>query len=370
MANSVDQFHITVGAAISSNFTFQNEVRLLKAAILYADKVKLCSLSSSFLVSMLLLCNMSEEESFELIEQISGPLGYNTNNTQLGIELYKQLKKKKGKTRDELLIYLNMKNKLKKGLEILSEKVRKFFSERELDTILEALNTGLIDLHVLDVANENIVNEFFDVISQSLLSGDTYPLFDDQTGGLVNAAIEEGKIYPFRPSISKSKQIGISYDLFKRLPLFDEVSFDELIDIRNELNRYLVKFRSAIITFSREIESAAWEKDFPYEVDQLFIEKVKPTIIEIEEAVKSNRLLLKLASNFAQKSIILPSSSALGFLISRLDDIPNIISQSLAIGLGATAVASNTIYNWKVEKNKIEKNQLYFYYKLGKELGN
>jgi len=117
------------------------------------------------------------------------------------------------------------------------------------------------------------------------------------------------------PKVSKaqSKQIAIVSDLISRLPLFEKASVDEIFDIRKELEKPLVNFRSEIVKISKEIESAPWNREFPSEVEQLFIEKCEPTILEIEDACKSNKLLLNLITNFAEKPLIIPATSALGW---------------------------------------------------------
>src|SRR5436309_4028400 len=46
-------FHITIGAASSKAFDLQNDLRMLRSAVAYAEKVKLCSTSMSHMYSVL-----------------------------------------------------------------------------------------------------------------------------------------------------------------------------------------------------------------------------------------------------------------------------------------------------------------------------
>jgi hypothetical protein len=103
------------------------------------------------------------------------------------------------------------------------------------------------------------------------LSGHTYPLFDDSAGQLVNTAIKEGKLVPLNTSASRAKQVGLSSNLLNRLPSFYNASVDEIVDIRKELDKPLVHFRSAIIKFSKEIESSSWERDSHKRLNRSFM---------------------------------------------------------------------------------------------------
>ncbi len=62
---------------------------------------------------------------------------------------------------------------------------------------------------------------------------------------------------------------------------------DELLDIRNELHRPLIKFRAEMITLSKDIETASWDENFPSDVQDTFQAKVEPALLEIEDKLKS-----------------------------------------------------------------------------------
>lgn len=148
--------------------------------------------------------------------------------------------------------------------------------------------------------------------------------------------------------------------------MFDDASVDEIIDIRRELDKPLIRFRSAIITFSREIESVPWQQEFSQEAEQVFYEHVEPAVLEIEESYKSNSLIAKMLRRFAESPLTLPSSSALGLLLSQATQLPDTVAQALSLSGGATVVALQAAKDWQERQKEIEKNQLYFYYRAGK----
>ncbi len=75
-------------------------------------------------------------------------------------------------------------------------------------------------------------------------------MLDEQTNELVRLALQEGKMSIGNTSARRGKQIGLVADLFNRLPIFD-IKMDELLDIRDELHKPLVRFRAEMITLSK-----------------------------------------------------------------------------------------------------------------------
>lgn len=252
------------------------------------------------------------------------------------------------------------KRAFQEGITRVTEGVR-------IDELEAALKTGLIEFHWVEPAGDKVIEEFFNVVSEAVTSGKTYPLFDDVTGGLVSAAIKENKLTPPDVSIGRAKNVGLSADLLSRLPLFDNASVSEVIDIRKELDKPLIRFRSAIIKYSSEIESASWDKDFPQECEQLFREKVAPAILEIEETCKANRRLLVYFNKLFDEKVIV-GASALGVLLASASELPNTIAQFIPVTAGTAAILYKAEKEWREKKQELEKNQLYFYYKTGEAL--
>jgi hypothetical protein len=239
-----------------------------------------------------------------------------------------------------------------------------------VDGLLAALETDLVEVELFDVNSESLTFDFFESIKSSLISGKTYPLFDDATGNLVDATINEGGLSLSGATLEKGKQTGLASGLFSRLPLFESASIDEIMDIRRELEGPLVRFRSAIVRFSKEIESAQWGDQFPEEVESIVIEHIEPAVLEIEEAVKSNKLLLKLIRKYVDKPLVLPGTSALGMLLSSVSELPEVVSQALSLVAGSATLALDAAREWREETELAERNQLFFYYRLGKLLNN
>ncbi len=358
-------FHITVGTTPETHgeVTLQSELRLLKAALLYADAVKFCSVSSSFLITLLHIGKLSGEELLQISAQ-----GMNNAELDAALKKYRELKRKKHPQGKEFIALKTVKAYLDRAEKDTRQYFEDLLLKAGLNHLEAACNTGIVEIRIFEGADSAaITQQYFDAVSDAILSGETYPLFDDLTGEIVSSAIREGKIVPSNVSLNRAKQIGLSSDLLRRLPLFDDAPVDEILDIRKALDKPLIRFRSAIIQFSREVHSTSWDKDFPKEAEQVFREHVEPTVLEIEEACKSNRILLRLIPDLIEKPLI-PASLAI--LIGQANQLPEIVADGLGLVAGASVTALRSVREWRERNREIEGNQLYFYYKAGKMLSD
>jgi hypothetical protein len=206
------------------------------------------------------------------------------------------------------------------------------------------------------------------VLAEAISDSVTYPLFDELTGGLIRSGIQEGKIEVSELNIKRGRHARLAAHLLERLPLFDAAGMDEILDIRKELERPLIRFRSAMIKFSDNIKSASWDKNFSLEAEQVFYKEIEPAILDIEDAVKTNNYLSTLIRKVADKPLTIPAGSTLAVVVSRLSDLPDLVSQGLGVSLAAAPLIYDATKEWKEKQLKTEQNHLFFYYRARKEL--
>jgi hypothetical protein len=252
-------------------------------------------------------------------------------------------------------------------------RIRDTFTKIALDAgaegIVRAYQSGIIDLYTFAaVDTPDMVKEYVEVVSSIIDDGSTYPLLDDQTGSLVRAGINEGLMKVSEVSVARGKHIGLVGRLLQELPLFDLASVDEILDIRRELDRPLVHFRSGMIRFSENVKAASWDEDFSAEVRTVYVRDVEPGVREIEEAVKSNSYLRSLARKLIDTPQNILGGSVLGLVVSPLSNLPFIVSGALGAGLGAAIAAYDAHEEVQEKQAKLEQNQLFFYYKAGEQL--
>jgi hypothetical protein len=372
--------HFTIGAAPSGEVSLDHDLRLVKAALLYADSAKLCSYTSSLLLYMLQMAEFDTDQRLELLESVIPYLFADEEEAKRVLErfrIYKLLVTPKNPVGLSLYKQFQLWSHIEKTWEDLREIIHAMAAKAGMDGLLDALRSGLIELHTFQTSrSHDVTHEFFGVIKDAVSDGSTYPLLDDQTGNLIRLAIAEGKMSVSDVATYRGRHSALAGALLERLPLFDRASVTDILDIRRELQKPLVRFRKAVITFSETIKTAAWDQDFPSDVERIYYKEVEPAIQEIEDAVRTNKFLQELARKLVDKPMAPAGGSALAWVVSQASALPDVISQTLSAtnatlagaAMSTGLVAYDAFRDWRQKQLSTERNQLYFYYRASREL--
>jgi hypothetical protein len=352
------EFHITVVPYPSSSkeLNINEEIRLIKASLLYADKVLLISIVPLIFYSIPYWIDQfsKDREMQQIMENIKSDI------VRELLHIAKENKELKSKL-DEIQDYLKDKNTDFESL--FKEEINRSLG-RLYNIFLSAMNevTSDIGINKLDLAIKSGLLDIY-TIGKSRIPEETYPLLDKNILNLVKAERKDEKLNISDVDSEKIKQIGFVFDIFQRLPNFENATIDEILDIRKTLGKPLIRFRSAIIEMSDCIKYKPWDEGFYYDVEKLFYQRIEPVVLEIEEECKSNRYLSKLLYIATKSSWEIPAG--LGVIISKLAEVSNISATAIGMTIGAGTVAYNGLYEWKEKTREIEQNQIYFYYKAG-----
>ena len=373
----MSELKLTIVAYPTSGLSLEKEIQLIKVGLLYADKITLCSLTSSMIISIIGLTTLNEKARVDFLEHI---LPYTTkepsdlSNISVFINKYRELLKKKRLSREELLIKMRIKKLLDDTWKQIEDTLNRIPEEYGLNKLIPAFESGNLDITILGTQSteetyiDDVLKEFVDIVGKEVINGKTYPLFDEDTGKLISAGIKEGFFKYSNSDSEKSRHIGFVSDLIQRLPTFEEASIDEVLDIRKELEKPLIRFRSAMIKYSEEIKHEVWEEEFINDAEKIFLREIEPAILDIEEAVKSNKYLSHLVTGLLNKPMVIPSTSGLGVLISSLSNFPKFSAAALGLIAGTGLIAYNACKEWEEKSDQLKRAQLYFYYKTGKLL--
>lgn len=108
------------------------------------------------------------------------------------------------------------------------------FRQTSAAAIVEAtIRGGGNLLRSVDLAD--LLGEFLDHAMDAVEDPSTYPLFDDLTGDFIGEAVSHGLLTPTEASTARGRYGGISADLLRHLPMFEEASLSDVLAIRREL---------------------------------------------------------------------------------------------------------------------------------------
>jgi hypothetical protein len=252
-------------------------------------------------------------------------------------------------------------------------------AQREFDA---AINAGLLEIHrfeIMETENiaasqlsgtfnqsmEKIADEFTAVIMEAVSDRTTYPMFDDGPASIVRAGVEIGTISPTLTRMGQAKQSQLAADILRRLPLFDGASMNEILDIRRELESHTVRFRSGIIKYADRIRNASWDEEFIAETEEIFHRDIEPAVLDIEDAVKSNRSMLELTTRKVVALPALGTSSLFSFFVSPLSSFSTLTKLVMGAAVGIGTAVYDAYRETQKQQIAMEQNQLFFYYRAG-----
>jgi hypothetical protein len=149
------------------------------------------------------------------------------------------------------------------------------------------------------------------------------------------------------------------------MPAFPGASVSDVLDIREELREPLIRFRSAMVDVTQSLAPKAYEGAFAGEVEQIYVEKVGPALLEISEAVQANRYLRELLGEATtdMKTIL---TAVLTFGVTHTSDMAPLIAGSAAAASAAVTAAWNTTN----ERRRIRQKRFYLLYETQQLLGD
>src|SRR6266508_1224796 len=355
--------HITIGAAPSGELSLENEIRLVKPALLYADHVTLYSPATSMLAMTAGLGELNEHQKLEFLRQVAPSISPSIVPDLVAVlDTYEALRAKRRRSREEILIVEKVRRQLDAAWVELRPKLDELLSRSGVEQLLPAIEQDLLEIDLIVSGNEFdfewFLHEFVDRLLRSLLSPIVYPLFDDTSGALVRAHVAEGLIEPRPASDSRAKQVAAAARFMSRLPAFPQATVAEVLDVRKALSSPLVRFRAGITAISELLASRAFEEGFEAEVEQAYIRHIAPSLQEIEEAVAANTFLRQLLSKAVgdMKTIV---TAVLTLGITRVANLPALIAGGAAV---VTATASAVLAKSE-EVQRIRQEQFYFLYR-------
>ncbi|HEY0069484.1 MAG TPA: hypothetical protein VGE04_05895 [Chloroflexia bacterium] len=355
--------HLNI-AVSSEEPGFTRELRLIKASLLYAEHATIYSM---YLEATLPFIMAAQELGRERASYIIDVLVLQELKGAIPINLVLQQANEIHQVCKSGLVELGFKDLaagLISGMEFGFGDMRSV----DLDETLDDQDEIERYMKLIASINDAATDVFIDLIFNSLVDGTSYPLLDETFGGLVSNTLTEVKSQRrnyARPlvlsdeAVKSARETRLAVDLFSRLPTFETASLDEILDIRKELNRPLASFRSEIIKLAEQMHSAPWDKDFPFEAERLVRRDIEPAILHLEEDVRSNSYLAKLAYKSLKDPLEVGGATGLGFLVGSLGGAAtSMLGAMVGVGLAALDVYRE----WQEKKRELERNQVYFFY--------
>jgi hypothetical protein len=146
-----------------------------------------------------------------------------------------------------------------------------------------------------------------------------------------------------------------------RLPTFPTATMSEVVDVRDELSRPLVRFRAEMVSISRGTEVDALDPDFERAAADIWVERVRPALIELDELVREKRLARQFVMALPGGGV----AGVVGGLITGVMTGTPIAGTSMAAATASAVGATSAAFNRPRVEQEIRRRPYYLLHLTG-----
>lgn len=352
-------FHVTVavGPPGESPPDLGPEVGLVKAALLYGDRVALVSPAASLLRRLLAEVALARTpaQRLDLLASLADDLGLGIAPAAMAARI-----REPGVARAVERAWGGFVRRLDGACR-----------RNGLQELAVAERAGVLE--IVDLANADApadlaastADRYAGRVLEAIAGGTTHALLDGPTAEAVRGALPPLSA----PRVERARHVGLAESLVARLPLFDRATVAETLDARRDLDRHLARFRHAVTAFSASVASAAWDPDFRVEAERVFLRDVAPAVRDVEDAIESTGYLRALVSRYADRPSLLAPLGAPALSLALAG--PDALAHAVGLAIGASSVGANAWRAWheaEDRRREAEAHRLFFYVAAGRRL--
>ena len=301
------------------------------------------------------------------------------------------LKKKKHRTKEEILAQMKMRQATNQCNAFMQTAVTSLMNQNGIKSIQSLVDRKLVSIYDYSYNGfsiDELTGGYFANLMSSIKHGGSYPLFDTISSDVVRTVVNT-KILDFSKTDKEIiRHAGIANNILVTLPTLEKATVDEILDFKKDLTGPLTNFRTAIYQFSEQVTSMPWDDNFKFECLKLYDTEVMPKVNEINE-LSSETSVLK---NFGRKVLSDEEERRkLGYvgaglaitittgsnIMDALGILENLLRSGAKIGLTAAGITAflktvdllrQSYAETQEKKAEIEGNVMYYYYKASNKL--
>jgi len=376
--------HITVATSSEQqDLTLGDELRLVKAALLYADTVTLASPGAAAVLAASRLMNVEPVERHRRLLDLAALL------MDPEIRQYVPLLTQR-RFRRQFPNYAELKAILDRSVEEVAGVVGGIGLQAHLPELQTAITAGVLEIDDLGLdpvafltdavlsasgrapsegSAATAIGAMVARVGGAVAPGAlTYPLFDDGANRLAEALTALGQQGVSRRPATEA---GLASHFVGRLPAFPDATVAEVIDVRRGLQRPLIRFRGAVAGMARELEEAPWDSGFRDLADSLYRSEVAPALLDLEENVRDSGTLSLVRHAALSGTPYKAAGATIALGLAGAATLPDIAALALAVGtpfaMAAGAAAEIVKEQFRLQHER-ERNRFLFVYEADRDL--
>lgn len=300
----------------------ENDLRLVRSALLYADKVELISPSATMLGSMTaatytqptLATDVLRGLDDEVIRYLQQGQTTQASPDQMR-EAIGLVARIKALTRDQRKAIYKMPggeelHDIVRGLDAsaveMNTTIRSMWATAGGTEIEEALAAGVLDIRTdsfpLDGSIDHQVASFAETLKSLMECGTSHLLLDDSTSNLARSMRAEGAVHEHPFSSRNSRRVQAGTGFAERLPAFPNASVSSVLEAKRDLAPALHRYRVAMRQLADQLVTASHDPVLSAELDDYWRDEIVPALDAIRRELSTHQLARDMASEVSSNA--------------------------------------------------------------------
>lgn len=302
------------------------DLSLIRAGLLYADRVELLSPSALMLsgvasisdpTAMIALLNQLDADTLAHLGLRGDPAKFQAVLLQLQATMRLSREQRRSLTAAQRSALAEVHARLEQAVSqpTTRAKLESMLEEAGAPELVEALDAGVLrvrtDIGAADP--EAMFASYLEALRAALVSPTTNLLVDDQVASVARALIESGQVSPNQLAVARASRARSGAGLISHLPAFLGADVTSVLSARAELEAPLGRYRSAVSELTERMKLGPFDEGHGDEIADFWRDEVRPTVDSLRADLSVSRLTRDAALNVASDTKALFRGGAVFF---------------------------------------------------------
>ncbi len=398
--NGLQMAVLTAPKSGPAGMTLENDVKLIRSGILYADRIKLVSPSAALFTELEGVSASGEDALIDLVSQLDndvyravGTRGFTPEEREIlpwALDLARmppsQVRRKWGNklAPPHVLTWaMRFKKVLSSSTARFNETSKTITEGADVSQLKPAIDAGVLDISgsadLKDLLSatatrsgrrqDSLMREWILTIRTHLRDPSVHVLCDETIRKIVKDLIDRGIESPGRLSMKNAGEAALGGGLIARLPALPNAPLDELLDLRDDLSGPRMRFRAAVSRLEEKFESQAFDDEFAAEIQATWTTDVAPALAEIEEEFKDHTLVREVGRHLRQDvQKLVAKGAGIYFALGPMASLENWLALTASIAGPTSQMFSDAANDKKAGLQQAKGQEFFFLFEANRSL--
>lgn len=359
------------------------DARLVRSALLYADKVELISPGALMIAAVAAAATQGTDFVFDLMGSLDDQtlqfIGYDGDSDEMrtalstmrSLNLLSRDERREvlgpQKSRELRALVNDMTDRFLRGEQGFEAVAVRMWEQAGAPDLAVAVGAGLLTIstQAFDIGAESDLQmqQYVDTLTHLLANPSAHLMFDSQIASLSAAIMRESNTELHPLTADHAVRAAVGAGLIERLPAFPDADVEAIIATRRDLAEPLVRYRRGITHLAATLSSGPLDSALQAEVDDLWRAEVQPTLLALKDDLSATELVKDTALNLATdtKAVVAGTIGAgVFFGVGSLTNLATWSTLGLAAAPSVIQAAGRSVKDTQVARAAARTHDLYY----------